>query len=394
MKKTHFLFFLFSFFLTSISFAQTESDERPLIEIEDGISVKKDSLFLLNLRFRIQNRAGVFTRDFDDFTINEVEARVRRLRVRFDGFVKSKKLGYYIQLSFSRADQDLETSIIAQTVRDAILYYTFSNNFYIGFGQSKLPGNRQRVISSGNLQMPDRSIVNQRMTLDRDFGLFTYGNYKVGKSIFNIKSAITTGDGRNALVQNNGIAYTGRIEWLPFGKFKDNGDYSEGDIAFEEKPKLSIAASYSYNHKAVRTGGQLGNELFQTRNIETFVADFIFKYKGWAIQSEYVKRNTPGQSAITTTSDALRFVYVGDGYNTQLSKMISKKTELAGRFAIVNPNIEINLFDPRRYSLLGGATHYINGHRIKSQLFGGIEKAQEINSRSFLSLMFQVEFGI
>ena len=74
--------------------------------------------------------------------------------------------------------------------------------------------------------------------------------------------------------------------------------------------------------------------------------------------------------------------------------MISKKTELAGRFAIVNPNIEINLFDPRRYSLLGGATHYINGHRIKAQLFGGIEKAQEINSRSFLSLMFQVEFGI
>lgn len=66
-------------------FSQTESDERPLLRIDDGVSFAKDSLFLLNLRFRIQNRAGVFSRDLDDFSISEVEARVRRLRLRLDG---------------------------------------------------------------------------------------------------------------------------------------------------------------------------------------------------------------------------------------------------------------------------------------------------------------------
>jgi hypothetical protein len=375
-------------------FAQTESDERPLINVDEGVSISKDSLFLLNLRFRIQNRAGVFTNDVDDFSISEVEARVRRLRLRLDGFLMNQKIGYYIQLSFSRADQDLEISNIAQTLRDAMIYYTFNKNFYIGFGQSKLPGNRQRVVSSGNLQMPDRSFVNQRMTLDRDFGLFTYSSFSIKKSVINLKSALSTGDGRNALAINNGIAHTHRVEWLPFGKFKDNGDYSEGDIAYETSPKLSLATSYSMNFKAVRTGGQLGNDLFAERNIQTLIADMIFKYRGWALQSEFIQRNTPGQSSITTNGEFNRFVYVGKGLNTQVSKVFNRKTELALRYAFIEPDKEIAALDPARNSILAGITRYINGHRIKTQLFGGYEKSALPSSRSFFSLMFQVEFGI
>ncbi|MFN4122076.1 MAG: porin [Flavobacteriales bacterium] len=374
--------------------AQTESDERPLLKIEDGISFAKDSLFLLNLRFRIQNRAGFFTRDIDDLHIQEVEARVRRLRLRFDGYVLNKKIGYYIQLSFSRADQDLDNNIIAQTVRDAMIYYTFNPYFYIGFGQSKLPGNRQRVVSSGNLQMPDRSFVNQRMTLDRDFGLFAYFSFPLGGMAFNLKSAFTTGDGRNATAINDGVAHTHRIEWLPFGKFKDNGDYSEGDLAYEENPKLSLCVTYSMNFKSTRTGGQLGNDLYEERNIETLIADMIFKYKGWALQSEYIKRNTPGQSSITTKGESFRYVYSGFGINTQLSKLFNRKTELALRYTFINPEQEISIIDPARNSILAGLSRYHNGHRIKSQLFGGFEKASLPEARSFLSLMFQVEFGI
>lgn len=297
-------------------------------------------------------------------------------------------------MSFSRADQDLETSTIAQTVRDAMLYYSFTNNFYLGFGQSKLPGNRQRVISSGNLQMPDRSFVNQRMTIDRDFGFFSYWNIKAGNMNFNLKNALTTGDGRNALAINNGISHTHRLEWLPLGSFKDNGDYSEGDIAFEQTPKLSLGFTYSFNAKSLRTGGQLGIPLFQERNIETLIADMIFKYQGWAIQSEYLKRSTPNQHPITTELGINRFVYTGQGLNIQLSKMISSKTEVAIRYANIRPDMVIAQLDLARDGVLAGLTHYINGHRIKAQMFGGFEEAKAATSRSFWSLMFQVEFGI
>src|SRR5690606_34645715 len=114
-----------------------ESDERAILSVDEGINFTKDSLFLMNLRFRMQNRAGFNTLSGDNLEVDRFEMRVRRLRLRFDGYVISPKFQYYIQLAFSKADLNLEDQIIAQPVRDAILYYNFNDNFYVGFGQSK-----------------------------------------------------------------------------------------------------------------------------------------------------------------------------------------------------------------------------------------------------------------
>src|SRR5690554_1285988 len=169
-----------------------ESDERAIVSVDEGIYFTKDSLFLMNLRFRMQNRAGFHTNSGSDFRDGEFEMRVRRLRLRLDGYVLNPKLQYYIQLAFSKADLNLEDNSIAEPVRDAMLYYTFNDNFYIGFGQSKLPGNRQRVNSSGNLQFADRSIVNSTLTVDRDFGFFGYYTIKMPTSMLMLKGAISS----------------------------------------------------------------------------------------------------------------------------------------------------------------------------------------------------------
>src|SRR5690606_10734025 len=181
------LLLVFLAVLFSVPMAQAqyvESDERAMLTVDEGINFSKDSLFLMNLRFRMQSRAGFHTFSGDDFGVDEFEMRVRRLRLRFDGYVLNPRFQYYIQLAFSHSDLNLEDQDKAQPVRDAILYYTFNDNFYIGFGQSKLPGNRQRVNSSGNLQFADRSIVNSTLTLDRDFGFFGYYTFKMPQSIF------------------------------------------------------------------------------------------------------------------------------------------------------------------------------------------------------------------
>ena len=101
----------------------------------------------------MQNRAAFVTEDGDDFSINEFEARIRRLRLRFDGFLYTPKLTYLIQLSFSRGDLDYESLGFPNIVRDAYIQYAVSKSFSVGFGQTKLPGNRQRVTSSGDLQL-------------------------------------------------------------------------------------------------------------------------------------------------------------------------------------------------------------------------------------------------
>jgi hypothetical protein len=374
-----------------------EVDERPLIDVADGLGFRKDSLFLLNLRFRIQNRMGFTTEGGDDLDIASVDARVRRLRLRLDGFTGSPRLQYYVQLSFSRADQDLESGTVPQIIRDAMVYYNFHRNFYVGFGQSKLPGNRQRVISSGNLQFPDRSIANALFTLDRDFGAFAYWSIPLGGQRVHVKGAFTTGDGRGASPSGPGMCYTARVGWLPFGAFTSNGDYSEGDLVHEPTPKLNIAATYSHNDRAVRTGGQLGPELFAERDITTFISDMMFKYRGWALLAEYFDRRSP--DPVTTSMDGeVRLVQVGTGLNVQASRMLPRRFEIAARYAHALPAASVADRARAVEELLLGSTKYINGHRIKLQLNVGYRwqdrRMALDNPGNSWSTTFQVEFGI
>lgn len=383
--------------VAALVFAQNESDEQALIDVSDGISIKKDSLFLLNLRFRMQNRIGFTTVSGDDFSVASVDARVRRLRLRLDGFVKNDRILYYIQLNFSRADLELENDVIAQPVRDAMVFYHFNKRVYIGLGQAKLPGNRERVISSGNLQFPDRSIANSTFTLDRDFGVFGYWTIPAGRQEVQLKGAVSSGDGRGALPENEGMCYTGRLEWLPFGAFKNKGDYSEGDLEFEERPKLSLGATYAYNDRAIRTGGQLGGKLFTPRDMSTFVADAMLKYHGWALLAEYFDRDS--EDAITTGVDGgVRYITTGVGMNAQLSKCLRSNYEFALRYTQVDPAKEIAALRKRTEETLLGASKYLNGHRIKLQAYTGYRWTQGQMAFDRLgnswTMLFQVEFGI
>lgn len=379
---------------------QVESDERALINVEDGVSFKKDESFLLNLRFRMQNRFGFRTISESNLAPEEFVANVRRLRLRLDGFVMSPKFQYYIQLSFSREDQDLESRSIAQTIRDAILYYTINDNLYVGFGQSKLPGNRQRVVSSGNQQFVERSIVNARFNIDRDFGFFAYYTLRPGDMEVRLKSAITSGDGRNALAIDDGLAYTARMEWLPLGSFENSGDFSEGDLEFESTPKLSLAASWSFNHKATRTGGQTGSDIPESRDLYTFIADGIFKYQGFALSSEYLRRQCDNPTFLM--SDGTPFnTYVPSGYgvNTQVSYTLRDYSEFSMRMAYIRPDEQIAALEPDRNEYLIGYTKYFNGHRIKLQGNIGYNWfSSTLPPDSSLSnqwvCFFQVEFGI
>ncbi len=376
--------------------AQQEVDERALIEVKDGISISKDSLFLLNLRFRMQNRFGVNSVSRDDLSIRSVDARIRRLRLRLDGFVLDPDLRYYIQLNFSRADLELaDGGTVAHPIRDAMVYYHFNEMFYVGFGQSKLPGNRERVISSGNLQLPDRSMANSLFTLDRDFGAYAYWTLPAGGQQFQVKTALTTGEGRNSLSNNEGLAYTGRLEWLPFGEFTDKGDYSEGDLEMEPLPKLSFGGSYSYNDRAMRTQGQLGADLFDDRDMATFIGDLIFKYRGWALLGEYFQRVSDDPVTINEDGE-VRYVPIGVGINGQISRYFRSGYELVTRYTFIDPDEKLTGLMRRTEELQLGTTRYLNGHRIKLQFYTGYRwfEARTDHPASFWTAMFQVEFGI
>jgi phosphate-selective porin OprO and OprP len=214
--------------------AKPQVSPSPYFTFGKGLGIiSPDSLFLLNIRFRMQNRVGFLTESESDLHIRTVEARVRRLRLRFDGFIYTPKLYYLIQLAFTRSDMDYDDTGFPNVIRDAMVIYNVNDRFGVGLGQTKLPGNRQRVNSSGDLQLVDRSIVNQNFNVDRDFGLQLYYNNHISGFHYVLRGAISSGEGRNITASDDGLAYTGRIELMPLGRFTNNGDYFEGDLARE-----------------------------------------------------------------------------------------------------------------------------------------------------------------
>ncbi|MBX2899363.1 MAG: porin [Cyclobacteriaceae bacterium] len=366
MKFSGFLLFGVLLASTQFSHAQTITPS-PYFTFGKGLGIiSPDSLYLLNIRFRMQNRAAFRTESATDLSIDQVEARVRRLRLRLDGYIYNPKFYYLIQLSFSRSDMDFDDTGFPNVIRDAMIIYSVNKHFSIGLGQTKLPGNRQRVTSSGDLQLADRSIVNSTFNIDRDFGAQLYYNNHLGKFYYVMRGAISSGEGRNITASDRGLSYTGRLELLPLGAFTNGGDYFEGDILHEPKPKISIGLTASQNNNTNRTGGQLGKFLYASRDITTLMADFLFKHKGWAVACEWLQRTSP--NAITTNDAGdVRFIYTGFGQNYQGSYHFRNKYEVVGRYSRVTPYSAIQALDDQTEQFTMGLNKYIRGHRVKLQ---------------------------
>lgn len=398
--------------LYSISFGQKiTTDASPLAiftKKEKGIEiVQKDSLFSMRFQFRMQNRVGYTSVSESDFTPENFEFRVRRLRMALRGFVFSSKFTYYIQLSFSRGDMDWESTNSSSIntspniVRDAMVFYEPVKGLKFGFGQTKLPGNRQRVTSSGNLQFADRSIVNSTFTLDRDFGFFA--TYE--KGLFRLKGAVTSGEGRNSTKSNKGLNYTTRLEFLPFGKFTGDNEDWEGDLAREAKPKLVLGVGYNQNSLSVRQGGTLGSDLYSPVTVENLHADMQLKYKGWSLLQEYTNRIANDPISVSEDDPSkIRAVYVGYGGNTQLSYNFKNNFEIAARYAFIHPTKTIydnavysSLNEKRQEQYVLGVSKYLYGHRLKIQgniLYNVSKDLKNIEQKAHWGAMLQVELGI
>ncbi|MBL4703505.1 MAG: porin [Flavobacteriales bacterium] len=301
---------------------------------------------------------------------------IRRSRFKFGGFAFSPKLQYKMEFGLSNRDMSgasAETKNAPRYILDAVVKWNFAGNFTVWAGQTKLPGNRERVVSSGNLQFVDRSLLNSKYNLDRDMGIQLRHHFTLGENfIIREVACLSQGEGRNIAVGNiGGYDWTGRLEFLPFGKFTSKGDYTGGDTKREEKPKLSIGITYDYHDRAVRTHGNTKDFMYNDAgyyetNINTIFADLMFKYKGFSVMAEYAKKDAENAQARnldgTLTGD---YVYEGTGMNIQLGYLFKKNIEVSGRFTNITPSEEIAKEPINMYTM--GVSRYIVGHKLKVQ---------------------------
>lgn len=341
-----------------------------------------DSLFTLAISGRVQSLYEA--KHIINNNTTGADFILRRCRLNLQGNALHTKISYRVQLSFALNDINAGNSKVQNNLilRDAMLFYTLNNKLRLGFGQTKLPGNRQRQVSSGSLQLVERSIVNSNFTLDRDKGVWLFYNTKINKTIFKTTLAVSSGEGRIISNKNGKLCYTSRIEILPFGNFTNNGDYVEAAVEPQNKPKLAVAAVFSKNYNATRTMGQLGEYLFNdtTANITYFGGDVLFKFKGFSIAAELYKRNAnTGIFTNTTNTTQKNFVIAGTGLLLQTGYMLTPKNEIAARYAQILPSSNLTPLIKKQQEFTLGFSHYFNNHNLKiqteiSKFINGINK--------------------
>lgn len=375
--KLHYLLLVALLSLTYVTSAQEISDTKfgkGLINF-----TAKDSSFSVKFAPRIQGRYIIdWDHDGDNYGSGEQSFSIRRARLKFGGFAYSPKLKYKIELGLSNRDISGANQFNRNTPRyilDAVIMWNFYENFELWAGQTKLPGNVERVVSSGNLQLINRSLLNSRFNIDRDLGIqIRHYTQLGGNFLMREKLAISQGEGRNVTEGNlGGLQYTGRIEFLPFGKFASKGDYSQGDLKREASPKLMTGITYDFNQDAVKTRSNLGSYMFREdgslymTDISTLFIDAMFKYDGFSFMGEYAMRDADAAVAleadgVTPTGD---IVTTGNALNAQLAYLFKNNYEITGRYTTLNFDDITGRLPEDQYTL--GVSKYVVGHKLKIQ---------------------------
>jgi phosphate-selective porin OprO and OprP len=323
-----------------------------------------DQRFALTLRGRAQLRFELIGADSED---EEVEAsfQVRRLRFTFQGHVLSKDWRYQVQLAFANRDTESDLRL---PLRDAFLTYTGFRDANIRVGQMKVPSGRQRVTSSGNLQMVDRSIANAEFNLDRDVGVQMFSTDLGGLGhILQYNLAVFGGEGRNRLGGTLGFLYVARVAFNPFGKFDD---FSEADFERSSQPRLSLSLSGAYNQQTKRARSTF-DATYELGGYDYVHGGFdaMLKWAGLSVLTELYYRDVIGVRSRVGEEGASEVSRAGIGGVVQAGYFLADGVEVVGRFARVLPWGETDVSPSGE--LLVGANWYLLKHSLKIQADAG-----------------------
>ena len=359
--------------------------------------IASDSSFSMKFNARVQSLM-MFQAPADNITMDGMTSNwlVRRSRLKFSGFAYSTKLKYKIELGLSNRDhggESIHTNNTSNLILDAFVRWNFYKNMELWIGQTKLPGNRERVISSQKLQFVDRSLVNSRFNIDRDMGIQFRNTMTLGSILTRQALAISQGEGRNRTDGNKGgYEYTGRLEVLPFGEFTGNGDYFGSDLKREKTPKIAFGVTYDVNNEAARERGNLGDYVVDSlqNTLTTIFADVMFKYQGFSLMGEVARKDAIGARVLNEDLEPINNYYTGSGFNIQAGYLLPNNLEPAIRYTSISPET-ISGRDLQEM-LTFGLSRYIRGHSLKVQTdFSIITETDQISLEENKEFMFRFQ---
>jgi len=340
----------------------------------DGFTIRtKDGNFSLNMRLRAQFQFSV--NDTTD-ELTATDFRIRRLRFYWIGNAFRPWFEYYIQVSADNGS-DLQ-------MRDAYFNAAYEKIAVPRVGQFKVPFNREELTSSSELQLVERSTVNEQFSLARDIGPALYGllgNYVTyGVGIFD-------GNGRNAFSTDSNLLYVGRVMLTPCcgelkyanSSFPIGGDYKIEPNFGENKLLIAIGAAVAGMEGLNISRKTPDNTFLVDRfneigiiegDFEQFTADINVKYEGFSLEGEYDARwIQPGQAAAPPATLVTTNTVFDQGFRVQGGVfLLPKLVEVAGRFALIDFDTEVPGPD-QEWEITPGLNFYMShSHKWKIQL--------------------------
>ena len=300
--------------------------------------------------------------------------RARRVRLRLSGKQIYPGFSYRLQLNLAESEADNEQ--LSNILWDAWIGYNINKYYRISFGQKSSPSdNIELLMASNTLQLTERSRVTSAFSNIREIGFFVDGRNNISGSKMVIKPSlsITSGDGygfKSISKDYGGLKYGGRINFLPFGLFRNFGQFRQVDMVRELTPKLLIGFNGSYNvGMSSRRGRRNGDFLYykiessdtsySLPNYLKYGMDVLFKYRGFSVLAEFVQSKVYFSDSIThrndrygdnpesiitnfrgyTPHDYVRTqLMLGSGLNIQAGYLFKNLISVDGRITILNPD--------------------------------------------------------
>lgn len=409
---------IISIFLFQKSIAQ--EDEKSEEDPSEQYDLPKDNVSVLKLKkgyklgdgLRFSSAIGSFdiSQTFQtlfgiatankDLSGMQSQFDIPRARLLFESNLFDQKIAFVFKINFA-ADNQSATSgnrSFNNTIQEAYVEYRprIAHTFNIGL-RADYVDSRELRIEGENLGFIDRSAVVDAFDAIFDFGLRYKGSYKLGgKNLLRPYVSVTTGDSRAALQKNfGGYKFGIRLDYLPFDKFSEGGEFYMEDLAREIKPKLVVGVVYSYNNGQSSAQGTNGGRYIYgdiDQNIllpDFFKAgiDYMFKYRGFYSMGSYYSTSTQipqgiagefklngqfdpytGQTPADIEATVLSRLNVGSGFNIQGGYILPSDWAFGARYAYLNSDPGAAEFANynKFYSLV--TTKYFAKHRFKIQI--------------------------
>ncbi|MBX3409997.1 MAG: hypothetical protein KF859_08945 [Phycisphaeraceae bacterium] len=241
--------------------------------------------------------------------------QVSRARLRVGGSIWSKALTFVVQTELSGRDGQA-------TLLDAELKYTFENNVFVRFGQSKPGYSREEFVADSQQLTAERSVTNSIFTLGRSQLLGVGWNGSRARISAEVHEGAAMLNTPFDSEREADFALSTRGEWLAVGDafkaFDEMTAFRGSDFAM----LLGAAAGYE-------TYGETGPGTAADRDIWRATVDLSLRGNGWNAMAAGFWRHTEPD----TGSSADDFAFQVQG-----GVMASNQCELFARYEAILPD--------------------------------------------------------